>query len=368
MNESISGSGLNSVSPVIFLELDILLNSAHDKNNGDSGNILEVRDLRTVFFTSRGGAPAVDGVSFSVERGKTLGLVGESGCGKSVTALSLMRLVPDPPGKIVSGSIVFNGQDLLRLKEKQMHSLRGNRMSMVFQEPMTSLNPVFTVGEQIAETLRLHRGYSRREAWKQSVEMLNRVRIPEAESRAKQYPHQMSGGMRQRVMIAMALCCDPEFLIADEPTTALDVTVQARILKLMQDMKSRYGSSILFISHNLGVIARIADEVAVMYAGQIVEKASVNELFHNPLHPYTHGLLLSVPLPPYTENYRPLTPIRGTVPHPGKYPAGCRFHPRCSLATEKCREGIPELEQTGESTHQVRCFYWKKVKEKQLTV
>jgi peptide/nickel transport system ATP-binding protein len=323
--------------------------------------LLEIRNLQTCFYTDNGVSRAVDGVSFSIKKGKTLGLVGESGCGKSVTALSIMRLIPDPPGKIIAGSVIFGEKDLLRIPEKEMRKMRGNRISMIFQEPMTSLNPVFTVGEQVAEVFRIHKNLSRRDAWNKAVDMLDMVRISDAKKRAKQYPHEMSGGMRQRIMIAIALSCQPDFLIADEPTTALDVTVQAQILLLMDEMKARFNSAILMISHNLGVIASIADEVAVMYAGKIIEQACVKDLFKRPLHPYTTGLLNSVPkLDDINSNIK-LQPIMGSVPDPVNYPAGCRFNPRCSKATDKCRREMPDLKAVDdEGKHRVRCFLWEK--------
>ena len=302
--------------------------------------LLEIHDLETHFITSEGTARAVDGVSLHVERGETLGLVGESGCGKSVTSLSILRLVPSPPGRIVGGEIVFKGRDLLTNSEPEMRKIRGNEISMIFQEPMTALNPVFTVGDQIAEVFRIHRGMSRKEAMARAIDMMDRVRIPAPHQRAYDYPHQMSGGMRQRVMIAMALSCDPDLLIADEPTTALDVTVQAQILALMDDIKDRTGAAVILITHDLGVIAEVADRVAVMYAGRIVEEAGVHDIFANPLHPYTQGLLDSIPQldGPGTGL---LHTIEGAVPNPLSFPSGCRFHPRCEQRLDPCDREEP---------------------------
>ena len=297
--------------------------------------LLEVRDLKTYFFTDRGVARAVDGVSFFIPPRSTLGLVGESGCGKSVTALSILRLIQSPPGKIVSGSIQFEGRDLLGVSEEEIRRVRGNHISMVFQEPMTSLNPVFTIGDQIMEAILTHEGVSRAEALNRTVEMLRRVRIPSAETLVHQYPHQISGGMRQRVMIAMALACSPKLLIADEPTTALDVTIQAQILTLLRDLQQEFGMSILLITHDLGIVAEMADFVAVVYAGQIVEFAPAPELFQNPQHPYTLGLFQS--RPSLGMRKKRLDVIPGVVPNPISFPSGCRFHPRCSYAAEICR-------------------------------
>ena len=316
--------------------------------------LLEVDGLRTVFATDAGIAPAVDGVSFSIEKGQTLGLVGESGCGKSVTALSLMRLIPSPPGRIVAGSTTFEGRDLLQLPEPDMRAVRGNDMAMIFQEPQTSLNPVFTCGSQIAEALILHRKLSRAAAKAETIELLHKVGIPGPETRYDAYPHQMSGGMKQRVMIAMALSCNPKLLIADEPTTALDVTIQAQILELLEKLQAEFGMAILLITHDLGVIAETADHVAVMYAGQIVESAPVRELFAAPKHPYTVGLLNSLPklMGPRTR----LQSIEGVVPEPTHFPLGCRFEGRaCSLAVERCRAAMPDLESVG-AEHFSRCF------------
>ncbi|MGC9327099.1 MAG: ABC transporter ATP-binding protein [Candidatus Hinthialibacter sp.] len=297
--------------------------------------LLEINNLRTHFFTSEGVGRAVDGVSLQIRRGETLGLVGESGCGKSVASLSILRLLPTPPGRIVSGSIRFDNRDLLSLSEKEMRSIRGRRISMIFQEPMTALNPVFTVGEQIAEAFRIHKKMKRREAWEAAVDMMDKVRIPAPRQRAREFPHELSGGMRQRIMIAMALACDPDLLIADEPTTALDVTVQAQILALMKDLQERTGAAVLLITHDLGVIAETAGRVAVMYAGQIVEEAPVAQIFSDPLHPYTRGLLRAIPQNASSSQAR-LPVIPGVVPNSTHYPAGCRFHPRCSERFDPC--------------------------------
>ncbi len=322
--------------------------------------ILEIKDLKTYFYGQDSVAKAVDGVSYTVGEGRTLGIVGESGSGKSVTALSVMQLVQKPAGKIVSGEINFRGKDLLKLKEREMRKIRGNSISMIFQEPMTSLNPVFTVGDQIAEVFRIHRKMKKKEALQEAARMLDLVRIPAPKRRVHEYPHQMSGGMRQRVMIAMALACNPDLLIADEPTTALDVTVQAQILDLMAKLKEEYGSSILMITHDLGVIAEISDEVAVMYAGQIVEYASTDSLFETPLHPYTMGLLDSRPkLTDIANNIR-LKPIQGMVPGPANHPSGCRFHTRCPYSTERCHKEDPESRELRPG-HTVTCHYAEEI-------
>lgn len=314
--------------------------------------LLEVRDLRTYFATPAGVARAVDGVSFEVNRGETVGLVGESGCGKSVTGFSILRLIP-PPGSIQSGSsILFENEDLLSLSERRLRGLRGDRISMIFQEPMSALNPVFTVGDQIAEVVRVHRNTSRREAWQRAVEMLELVGIPEPAERARQYPHQLSGGMRQRVLIAMALVLDPALVIADEPTTALDVTIQAQILELLQELQSRLGTAILMITHDLGVIAEVASRVIVMYGGQVVEEAAVGELFARPSHPYTEGLLGA--MPKLGSRGGRLRTIPGTVPPPTAWPTGCRFRDRCPHAWERCASEVPPLYQVGPG-HVARC-------------
>jgi len=303
----------------------------------DTGEtLLRVRDLRTYFDTEDGTVRAVDGVSFRIPRRRTFALVGESGCGKSVTAYSLLRLLPMPPGRIASGTAELDGLDLLALPEKHMRHIRGARISMVFQEPMSSLNPVYTCGNQIVEGILLHQNVSERQAVSLAVEMLDKVGIPEPSQRFSEYPHQLSGGMRQRVMIAMALCCNPELLIADEPTTALDVTIQAQILELLTDIQREMGLSILLITHDLAVVAETADEVAVMYASRLAEVADVRTLFAEPLHPYTRGLFRS--LPKVGENRPRLEAIPGVVPNPLNFPEGCKFHPRCSLAAERAAE------------------------------
>jgi peptide/nickel transport system ATP-binding protein len=308
--------------------------------------VLEVKNLHTVFFTNSGLFRAVDDVSFTVRRGETLAIVGESGCGKSVTALSVMRLVPDPPGRVVGGSVMLEGTDLLELDEADMRDVRGNRISMIFQEPMTSLNPVMRIGDQITEVVRLHREISAKDAWKQAVDMLRLVRIPEPERRAHEYPHQLSGGMRQRAMIAMALACRPALLIADEPTTALDVTIQAQILALIVDLQKRLGTGLILITHDLGVVAQTAQRVIVMYAGKKVEEATVEALFESPKHPYTRGLMASMPAV-ITQDTKPdarLTEIPGMVPSLTNLPPGCAFAPRCKLAIDRCRTEYPPLQ------------------------
>jgi peptide/nickel transport system ATP-binding protein len=319
--------------------------------------VLEVKGLQTVFFTNSGLFRAVDDVSFHVRRGETLAIVGESGCGKSVTALSVMRLVPDPPGRIVGGSITLEGVDLLGLDEASMRQIRGNRISMIFQEPMTSLNPVMRIGDQITEAVCLHRPMNRKQAWTQAVEMLRLVRIPEPERRATEYPHQLSGGMRQRAMIAMALACRPALLIADEPTTALDVTIQAQILALVLELQKELGMGLILITHDLGVVAQTAQRVIVMYAGKKVEEADVETLFANPRHPYTRGLMASipaVPLPGAKADAR-LVEIPGMVPSLTNLPNGCAFAPRCKLALDRCREQYPPLEDWG-GGHLAACW------------
>ncbi len=328
--------------------------------------LIEVEGLKTGFQTERGWAWAVDGVSFSIERGRTLCLVGESGCGKTVTGLSILRLVPSPPGRIVSGRIRIDGIDLLGLPEKQMRRVRGNRISMIFQEPMTSLNPVFTVGSQVEEAIRLHQGVSRKEARKRTIEMFGRVGLPSPEQRIRDYPNQLSGGMRQRVMIAMALSCHPDVLIADEPTTALDVTIQAQILDLMAGLQKQMGMAILFITHDLGIVAQIADDVAIMYAGRIVEYAAVTDLYDRPRHPYTLGLLRSVPKPRPSEGGRPrLDAIPGTVPDLTRLPAGCSYQDRCPWVFERCRRQAPPLLPIGQGRaggqRRSACWRWEEL-------
>ena len=322
--------------------------------------LLEIDNLHTHFFTPAGTVRAVDGVSYSLNSGETLGVVGESGCGKSVTALSILRLVASPPGRIVDGAIRFEGSDLLGLSESQMEDIRGNHISMIFQEPMTSLNPLLTVGRQISEAIALHQGVSRRDAMDRAVEMLRRVHIPEPERRAFAYPHQLSGGMRQRVMIAMALSCNPKVLIADEPTTALDVTIQAQILDLMRELRDTLGTAIILITHDMGVVAENADRVVVMYAGRKVEEASVDDLFERPGHPYTRGLLDSIPNLNLAARADPsrtrLNEIKGMVPSLSNLPKGCSFAPRCALATEQCHAVIPRLEQH-RPAHWVACWH-----------
>ena len=315
--------------------------------------LLQIQNLRTVFPGPRGETPAVDGVSLSVNRGQTLGIVGESGCGKSVLSLSVMRLVP-PPGRIAQGRALFEGQDLLAASNAAMRGLRGNRIAMIFQEPMTSLNPVFTVGDQITEAMRAHdRRASAAQLRARAAEALDRVRIPAAAKRLDDYPHQMSGGMRQRVMIAMALSCNPDLLIADEPTTALDVTVQAQILDLLRDLQAQSGMAIILITHDLGVVAEMADEVAVMYAGRMVERSSGAAIFDDPQHPYTLGLLGSIPK--IEEERERLLAIEGAVPAPFALPPGCRFHPRCVFGAEACTETDPALRPLGPG-HSAACI------------
>jgi oligopeptide/dipeptide ABC transporter ATP-binding protein len=309
-------------------------------------SLLAVEDLRVHLFTPRGVVRAVDGVSFSVEAGKSLGIVGESGCGKTMTALALMRLIPAPPARIVSGGIQFDGQDVVAMDAARLRALRGGDIAMIYQDPMTSLNPVFTVGEQIAEAVRLHRRDSRSAAWLRATEMLRVVGIPDPDRIARAYPHQLSGGMRQRVVIGMALACDPKLLIADEPTTALDVTIQAQILDLLRRLQGEFGTAIILITHDLGVIADLVDDVVVMYAGKVVEHAPVRWLFAAPQHPYTCGLLRSVPSLD-TREHR-LRTIEGTVPSAFAMPSGCRFNPRCALVRDICREQEPVLLPAGD--------------------
>jgi oligopeptide/dipeptide ABC transporter ATP-binding protein len=317
------------------------------------GKLLEVNDLKTYFFMDEGTAKAVDGVSFEVDKGETLGLVGESGCGKSVSALSIMRLIPRPPGRIVNGRITLNGNNLLELNEEKMREIRGNEISMIFQEPMTSLNPVYTCGNQIEEAIILHQKVSKKTARAKAIEMLQLVGIPAPEQRVREYPHQLSGGMRQRVMIAMALSCNPSLLLADEPTTALDVTIQAQILRLLEKLQQELHMAVIIITHDLGVIAEVADQVAVMYAGKIMEYAKVHGIFNTPLHPYTQGLLKSIPK--LTETRDRLMVIPGVVPNPLNFPQGCKFNPRCPLAIPECREKEPDIRELAPG-HLVRCI------------
>ena len=309
--------------------------------------------MRTYFASERGEVRAVDGVDLSLERGRTLGIVGESGCGKSVTALSIMGLIPRPPGKIAGGEVRFEGEDLLKVPPRRMRDLRGDKLSMIFQEPMTSLNPAFPVGEQISEAILRHKKVNKLQAQDQAVDMLRKVRIPSPERRARDYPHQLSGGMRQRVMIAMALACNPRLLIADEPTTALDVTIQAQILELMRLLRAELGTAIILITHDLGVIAELADDVIVMYAGQVIERCAASRLFSEPQHPYTVGLLGSIPRL-HLEQSR-LSAIEGIVPDAAAFPQGCRFHPRCPFAVDQCRSDIPVLKEV-ETNHYAACW------------
>jgi peptide/nickel transport system ATP-binding protein/oligopeptide transport system ATP-binding protein len=322
-------------------------------------NLLEVRDLRTYFFTERGVARAVDRVSFSLAEAEIIGLVGESGCGKSVTAYSIMRLIPSPPGRIVGGEVLFDGRDLLKASDEEIQAIRGDQISMIFQEPMTSLNPVFRIGDQIVEAIQQHRKVSNKDALERTVELLGEVGIPAPESRVRDYPHQLSGGMRQRVMIAMALACRPRLIIADEPTTALDVTIQAQILELLQQLQSTRRTAILLITHDLGVVAEVADHVLVMYTGRVVEDALVSDLFKNPLHPYTQGLMRSIPGREETKGTKRLEAITGVVPSLLALPAGCKFNTRCRFAFEKCfiDPEPPLLVPWG--GHPVRCWLYE---------
>lgn len=318
-------------------------------------HLLEIQDLQTSFFTEAGEVKAVDGVSLVVRKGKTLGIVGESGSGKSILSLSILRLISEP-GRIVGGQVIYNGGNLLDKTAKQMRHIRGNQISMIFQEPMTSLNPVFTVGDQIAEAFRIHENMGKRQAMNKAVEMLRLVGIPSPDKRAKQYPFELSGGMRQRVMIAMALACNPDLLIADEPTTALDVTIQAQILELIRELQQRLHMSVIFITHDLGVVAEMCEDVAVMYCGKIVEYTDVKTLFRDPKHPYTIGLMNSMPR--HDTDQEELEAIKGSVPSPFEAMAGCRFAPRCPHARELCRSEQPELSEVegGRAGHQVRCW------------
>ncbi|MGL4761782.1 MAG: ABC transporter ATP-binding protein [Sarcina sp.] len=323
-----------------------------------SKNLVEFKNLQTYFHTGEGIVKAVDDVSFNIREGETLCVVGESGCGKSVTAMSLMRLIPNPPGKIVGGEILFEGEDLLKYSDEKMRDIRGNKVSMIFQEPMTSLNPVFRVGEQICEAVILHQGLSKKEAAKKAIKTLEIIGIPRAKEIMKCYPHELSGGMRQRVMIAMAICCEPKLLIADEPTTALDVTIQAQILDLMRDVKKKLGTSIMLITHDLGVVAEMADYVVVMYAGKVIEEAPVIELFKNPMHPYTVGLLKSKPLLDSESESRRLYSIPGQVPNPIGIPVSCYFNERCNKCKNKCKDTQPVLKEVKKG-HKVACFLYE---------
>jgi peptide/nickel transport system ATP-binding protein/oligopeptide transport system ATP-binding protein len=315
--------------------------------------LLRVEDLKTYFFTHEGTVKAVDGVSFTLNKGETLGLVGESGCGKSVTALSIMRLVQSPPGRIVGGKIIFEGQDLLELDEKEMRKIRGKKISMIFQEPMTSLDPMFTIGSEIMEVIELHQGLKKEEARRKAIESLKTVRFPDPEKRVDDYPHELSGGMRQRAMIAMALSCNPALLIADEPTTALDVTIQAQILRLIEELQKEFHTAVILITHDLGVIARMCDNVALMYAGYVMEYADVHTFFHEPLHPYAKALMKSIPrLDVDTER---LKIIKGLVPNLLDLPSGCPFHPRCECCFEPCPKELPPLLEV-KAGHWVRCY------------
>jgi oligopeptide/dipeptide ABC transporter ATP-binding protein len=322
-----------------------------------AAHLLDVQGLKTYFYSSAGAVKAVDGVSFHLDAGEVLGVVGESGSGKSVTAQSIMQLIPDPPGRIVAGRIEFEGQNLLQLSPREMRRVRGNRIAMIFQEPMTSLNPVFTIGNQLSEMFILHRHAGRKQALEAAVEMLNRVQIPAPRRRVHEYPHQLSGGMRQRAMIAMALACDPEILIADEPTTALDVTVQAQILDLMRKLKEDFGTAVQMITHDLGVIAEMAQRIVVMYAGRVVEEAPTIEIFRHPLHPYTIGLLQSIPIlgSRTAGERRRLSEIKGMVPSLVDLPEGCKFTDRCARVMAVCRQREPELGKIAEG-RRVRCW------------
>ena len=325
--------------------------------------LLEIRDLSVEFPTDDGVVRAVDGVGFSLHAGETLAVVGESGCGKSVTAMSILRLIESQRGRISGGHIVFEGRDLLQLDAEAMRRVRGNEIAMVFQEPMTSLNPVYTVGDQIGEVLRVHRGLDGERAAEEAVRLLRVVQMPDAEQRAKEYPHQLSGGMRQRVMIAMALSCSPKILVADEPTTALDVTVQAQILELLRSLQEQLKMAVLLITHDLGVVASFAHRVVVMYAGQVVESSPTEELFDAPRHPYTAGLLASIPS---LDGRRPLTPIEGSVPDALDFPRGCRFHPRCALRFEPCDHEAPILKPVGREDRSCACFYQERTPTENL--
>ena len=317
--------------------------------------LLEIKDLCVEFKTMAGTVHAVDHLSYTLHRGEKLGIVGESGSGKSVSSLAMMQLIPNPPGKVTGGQILYNGKDLVKLSEREMEKIRGNEISMIFQEPMTSLNPIIRCGKQIAESLQLHRGMKKKEAMEEAIKMMQAVGIANPQARAYEYPHQMSGGMRQRVMIAMALACQPQILIADEPTTALDVTIQAQILDLIRDLNQKMNTSVVFITHDLGVVSELCDTVIVMYNGHIVEKAPVADIFREPLHPYTQGLLSAIPR--ITKERKPLSTIEGMVPNPVERIKGCRFWPRCPKACDRCRKEEPSVFSVGEN-RQVRCWLY----------
>ncbi len=321
--------------------------------------LLQINDLKTYFFTEEGVVKAVDGVTYDLNEGETLGLVGESGCGKSVSALSILRLIPSPPGKIVGGEVIFEGEDLLKVDEEEIRHVRGNRIAMVFQEPMTSLNPVLTIGRQLTEAIELHLKMDRSAAERRAIQLLDMVNIPEAGTRIQDYPHQFSGGMRQRVMIAMALSCNPKLLLADEPTTALDVTIQAQILEIMARLSRELGTAVIIITHNLGVVARYADRVNVMYAGRIIESGSAKEIYKNPRHPYTLGLLKSVPRLDQARKSK-LDPIEGVPPDLVNVGPGCAFAPRCTFKVDQCVSERPPLMQVAEKHHSA-CWEWRKV-------
>jgi oligopeptide/dipeptide ABC transporter ATP-binding protein len=339
----------------MLLTLDQKISERSERKMAE--NLLEVNNLKTYFFTRGGVVKAVDDVSFVMKPGQTLGVVGESGCGKSVTALSIMRLVATPPGKIVGGEINFDGEDIMDKNKDELTDIRGSKMSMIFQDPMTSLNPVFNVGSQISETVKRHRkGVSKDQAWQRAVEMLDLVRIPDAKRRAKNYPHEFSGGMRQRVMIAIALACNPRLLIADEPTTALDVTIQAQVLELMSGLSKEFGTSVMLITHDLGVVAGTCQYVNVMYAGHVVESAPVNQIFQTPAHPYTVGLLQSIPRLNDSRE-RPLNPIAGQPPDLSRPITGCPYAARCPKVQSRCREERPELMSVGRGPQLAACFY-----------
>lgn len=323
-----------------------------------SKNIVEFKNLQTYFYTGDGIVKAVDDVSFNIKDGETVCVVGESGCGKSVTAMSLMGLIPNPPGKVVGGEIIFEGRDILKFSPAEMMDMRGNRVSMIFQEPMTSLNPVFRVGEQICEAVILHQGLSKKKAEEKAIKTLKIIGIPRVEEIMRCYPHELSGGMRQRIMIAMAVCCEPKLLIADEPTTALDVTIQAQILDLMRSVKEEFGTSIMLITHDLGVVAEMADYVVVMYAGKVIEEAPVVELFKNPMHPYTVGLLKSKPLLTDSNEVKRLYSIPGQVPNPVGMPVSCYFNERCNKCKNRCKSEQPVLKEV-EKGHKVACFLYE---------